>query len=959
MDMCEYKKDLQGKSTTRFTQSTLCCQMMLISLLSLNVLVFNNHAVAAEYGSLTGGSININGGGKIIADTLDGTVLYGIKNPYGLNNSVIELGDGVSILANATGTDYARSIILNATKSTLIANEMTVSSIGNNADGLYIMGQDTRTDLGHGGSIIVKAKNAAQAIVINKGSWLRADGIRIITDNGSNSSVNAAIDIQGKNTLVDLGTNSIITTNGRGANGIFVFGETSGPAKFKASNLTVVTSGDLATGINLNDNATADLGTSSVISTSGINANGITAYDTALMADALTVNTKGAGSIAVEARSKAKINIGAGSYLSSAQAGALVASGDDVVVNFLGTDSNRNTIFSRGSYGVSSQAAGVVNLTNTDIIIDRNGNTALGLWAMNGSNITGSDVTINGAVGTYGIYTMTNSQVNLADNTIIKMADPAGIAIATQNNDGYAASRINISGMTDIQGSIFSLGGMINIDMSSGSNLTGKIYTDGINDGVMNLTMENSRWNVTADSNLTTLSLNNSVVDFVEDKTGSVLTVEDLKGNGTFIMRTDIVGDGGGVNNTGDRLVVAGTSSGNHLLNVLNSGSLATTGNEVLTVVNTSDGQAKFGLANKVELGGYLYGVRKNANDWELYSSGTNIPVTPEPVSPEVPLTPAAPAAPTDPGSNGGGRITTAADAGANYLNIGYLINYAETQTLLQRMGDLRQNKEHGDIWLRGFSGKFDSHSFGKMSGFNMPYNGVQFGADKRISEVTPLFIGTYIGTTDGDPNYKSGTGSVQSSNMGVYATYMAQDGFYADVIAKYSRLKNKFNVLDSQAHSVSGIGSSDGMSLSLEAGQKFSLNRPGNGFYIEPQAQFSFGHQKKIEIAASNGLNIDLDSYNSTLGRASAIVGYELNTGSTVVNVYVKMGYMHEFEGNVDYHLNGSTEQHTFRGGWWNNGVGVSAQINKQHSLYVDVTSSTSNKFDQQQINGGYRFSF
>ncbi len=111
--------------------------------------------------------------------------------------------------------------------------------------------------------------------------------------------------------------------------------------------------------------------------------------------------------------------------------------------------------------------------------------------------------------------------------------------------------------------------------------------------------------------------------------------------------------------------------------------------------------------------------------------------------------------------------------------------------------------------------------------------------------------------------------------------------------------------------------------------------------------------------MTSDNGLNIDLDGYDSKLARTSAIVGYELNSGATVVNAYLKTGYVHEFDGDVNYHLNGSNEQHTFKGGWWNNGIGVSAQINKQHTLYIDVDSAAGNKFDQRQINGGYRFSF
>ncbi|MEM8437960.1 autotransporter outer membrane beta-barrel domain-containing protein, partial [Morganella morganii] len=68
---------------------------------------------------------------------------------------------------------------------------------------------------------------------------------------------------------------------------------------------------------------------------------------------------------------------------------------------------------------------------------------------------------------------------------------------------------------------------------------------------------------------------------------------------------------------------------------------------------------------------------------------------------------------------------------------------------------------------------------------------------------------------------------------------------------------------------------------------------------------------------------------------------------------------FVREFQGNTDYKLNGSREAHSFKGNWWNNGLGISANISKKHTLYAEADSSTGNRFDQYQINGGYRFSF
>lgn len=148
-------------------------------------------------------------------------------------------------------------------------------------------------------------------------------------------------------------------------------------------------------------------------------------------------------------------------------------------------------------------------------------------------------------------------------------------------------------------------------------------------------------------------------------------------------------------------------------------------------------------------------------------------------------------------------------------------------------------------------------------------------------------------------------------------------------------------------------------MSISLEAGQRFNLSPTGYGFYIEPQTQLTYSHQNEMTMKVSNGLNIHLNHYESLLGRASMILGYDITAGNSQLNVYVKTGAIREFSGDTEYLLNNSREKYSFKGNGWNNGVGVSAQYNKQHTFYLEADYTQGNLFDQKQVNGGYRFSF
>uniref|UniRef100_UPI001FF3E0A3 autotransporter outer membrane beta-barrel domain-containing protein n=1 Tax=Escherichia coli TaxID=562 RepID=UPI001FF3E0A3 len=98
---------------------------------------------------------------------------------------------------------------------------------------------------------------------------------------------------------------------------------------------------------------------------------------------------------------------------------------------------------------------------------------------------------------------------------------------------------------------------------------------------------------------------------------------------------------------------------------------------------------------------------------------------------------------------------------------------------------------------------------------------------------------------------------------------------------------------------------------------------------------------------------------YESLLGRASMILGYDITAGNSQLNIYVKTGAIREFSGDTEYQLNNSREKYSFKGNGWNNGVGVSAQYNKQHTFYLEADYTQGNLFDQKQVNGGYRFSF
>jgi len=742
----------------------------------------------------------------------------------------------------------------------------------------------------------------------------------------------------------------------------------NGDATLKADALTINTLGRASQGINIQDNGSVDLGSNSTIITTGDISAGIWSWGK-LVADHLTISTSGATSPGISARENSLINIGAGSVISSAQTGGIVAMDDNVTVNFSGTEEERNTIQSVG-YGASAQSAGaVINLANTDVVIKNSNIVGRGLWSLQGGMINGEGISVTGPDTAAGALAWDGGQISLTGDLSIKMDSPAGVAIATIYSAGFAPGVITSEGKAEITGSVMSMGGLIDLNLAPGSLWSGSAASDNVNGGHLNVSLTDSTWNVGQTSNLDNLTLNNSLVDLsaaTDNTTYSTLTIANLSGSGNFSLRTSLAGDGEGVNNIGDKIVVTGSSAGNYGLNILNRGSAVTTGNEVLTVVETADGIATFRGNTDVELGGYVYSVNKQGNNWVLSS-----PKAPEtPPADEQSVTPAdsdalQPASTEDAGipipsaeQSNNSTITSTANAGANFLNVGYLMNYAEMQTLMQRMGDVRQGKTAGNVWLRGMDGRFSGFANGKLSHFSMNYTGYQFGVDKRLSDEMPIYLGLFMGATEGSPHYRAGEGTTKSEDFGIYGTWLNDAGFYMDGVVKFNRQRNQFDVSDTQNNRISGNGVSSGLSGSLEAGKKFSFSDDLTGFYLEPQLQLTAGHQDGSSVRASNGLNITLSSYKSMMGRASVLAGYEVNQSNYKLNTYLKTGVLREFEGNAAYALNGSDERLSFKGNGWNNGVGVSAQISS-HTLFIEADMVDGNRFNQRQVNAGYRFSF
>lgn len=575
------------------------------------------------------------------------------------------------------------------------------------------------------------------------------------------------------------------------------------------------------------------------------------------------------------------------------------------------------------SYGIVTQQ-GNPNGAGLGLTFDKK--VTVEMLGANSTGISTQDISPGG--------TLTGSTIHFKDGLDIETTD--GIAIES----GLGSSEILIDGTSRIvsknlaHNAIEATAGTVAINGQS--TILGNV--EAVNSGVVDL-------HLLAGSMITGKMDNYSVttppsgytagrIDMDFQGTGSIWELTDtsyvntIDGTGIFKLHTNVLSQ------TGDELHITDVNGarGNHGLIIADSGVGSVADTYEHPVVFTNGGDATFAMNNGVlaNVGAFQYDVKQDGNNWVLYRSGSSLSPT--------------------------------AAASLNDIRAGYLVNYSETQSLLQRMGELRNEAGQGNVWGKLVFGEFDVNGDAQLSGFHQTFRGVQVGADKNIrSGKNAFYLGGMFGYTDSRQSYETGRGEIDSYYVGAYGTYMAENGFYVDTVLKYGWQDQELRLTDNMGNSVRGKTKNNGFVLSSEVGYRHYLDKEAKkGWYLEPQGQLTLGRFSSDDFRTTNGMEVEFDSYNMALGRAGLLVGYELKSGDRPVHVYGKVSYNHEFSGNLKSHINGDGISTDLGSSWWTYGLGVSAQLGNRHQVYLDIERANGGEFTQLwKFNGGYRFTW
>ncbi len=482
---------------------------------------------------------------------------------------------------------------------------------------------------------------------------------------------------------------------------------------------------------------------------------------------------------------------------------------------------------------------------------------------------------------------------------------------------------------------------------------------------LLNLSLrDQATWLMTRDSALSLLDIQDQVNIYLsqhhvgyntssQSNIFNKLTVNSLNGRGNIWMNADLDNankDLSAIDETTtfkDFLYVTEHLNGNYVITMPNQANYQGDADNIVLIRSddiASDGT--FLMANGAEFGGYIYNLKKitrsasechnnrGCHYWALSSHK---------------------------------KPSTTVRATVNSINAGYLLTYAETQTNLQRFGQLHNNKHYqGDIWFHSFAGGINAFDASPMlEESRLKYRGFQLGADKQVHQTNNVqYIGTLAGLSTADLYYKLGEGSLRNWHFGFYDTLLFNNQIYIDILTKYTQMTHHYQVDDSLGNKVNGKVHTRGVVGAMSIGKQIhfydytSIARI-DGFYFEPQAQFNIAYNDPSSYRASNGLKIAVDDYLSTLGKLSITLGYHKENRVTPTYGYITFSYLNEMSAKTDFTFNDRRHRQKFTGTWYILAIGMHTEIYKRNTLYIDLQRSEGNRFNHHQINAGYRLRF
>ena len=268
---------------------------------------------------------------------------------------------------------------------------------------------------------------------------------------------------------------------------------------------------------------------------------------------------------------------------------------------------------------------------------------------------------------------------------------------------------------------------------------------------------------------------------------------------------------------------------------------------------------------------------------------------------------------------------------------------------LTKRMGELRTSPEGIGTWARLYGSE---QEYGALQAKN---TSIQVGSDVDVG--MGWKVGAAFSYTDGNATYADGDADNKAYGLGIYGTWMAENGQFVDLIAKYSRLDTDFAL-----NGMNGGFDNNAYSVSAEYGWHLKL---GEYAFVEPQAELTYGQVLGDTFTTGNGVKVEQDDFDAFIGRIGVRGGFHFPDNKGVV--YVRASVLHDFEGESTAVASLVSDSNVSKGiyedlggTWYEVGVGANFNVTDNTYTYVDLEKTSGGEVKENwRWNVGLRHTF
>ncbi|MBR5883463.1 MAG: autotransporter outer membrane beta-barrel domain-containing protein, partial [Mailhella sp.] len=257
-----------------------------------------------------------------------------------------------------------------------------------------------------------------------------------------------------------------------------------------------------------------------------------------------------------------------------------------------------------------------------------------------------------------------------------------------------------------------------------------------------------------------------------------------------------------------------------------------------------------------------------------------------------------------------------------------------------------RSDKNTTGVWMRWDGGKLQGN------GLSNEFNTIQIGGDTKVGKNCRLGVaGTF---THGEAEFARGDAELEGFTFATYATWMGENGMFADVVARLGQFSNEMYV-----EGRNGDMNNRVFSLSGEYGWRLPVC---DQFFVEPQVELAYTYVSSDELELGTA-KYAFDSVDSLTGRVGVVFGWNLPDDRG--NVYARASVLQQFMG--DAKITGAvtggkalTQEIDGDDTWLEYGIGANVKLTEKTYIWADVERTEGADLDEEwRGTVGIRYSF